>query len=240
MKFTLSRRELLASMLFASTDDSRYTLCGVLIETHIGNRPTLITTDGRRLAVIETTADQSDPDSAEAAFLLRSEILRPLCALSKALGGKTFPWIEFTATLGNRDIGIAFVGSKCSIRIEDGIFIDGAYPNWRKVLPPKKAPRRPISDLGINSDFMADFSKAAKIMESASPVLQMNLIGQDDAIEVRITTQPNFYALLMPCKTDDSLEYQPEFVSIVKDLPVKQEAEKESEEEAELEGKNER
>jgi DNA polymerase III sliding clamp (beta) subunit (PCNA family) len=225
MKFTVSRNELMAALLFASDDENRYTLQGVLVETHHKNKPKLVSTDGRRLAVIETVADQPEMTEAiSASFLFSAAFIKPLCGLSKAIGGKLFPWIEFDCQLGEKPVSVLFVGSQCTVTVRDNALIEGGFPNWQKVLPAKNAPRKPINDLGINADFMADFSKAAKMLEATSPVLQMNLIGKNEAIEVRMSMVPNFYGLIMPCKTDETLQYQPEFVSIVTGLPIKAEA----------------
>jgi hypothetical protein len=66
---------------------------------------------------------------------------------------------------------------------------------------------------------IGDFAKAAKLMESGTPIVQMNLIGKEQAIEVRLYSLPQFYGLVMPCKVDDSIDYQPEFLAVTKLFP---------------------
>ena len=227
MKITVSRNELKAALLFASEDESRYVLNGLLIECRGLGRPTIIATDGKRLAVIETLAEQSGEAGEDRSLLLRAEFITALVALSKALGGKLFPWIEFTNRKGSKQVQVAFVGSKCVIDVEDGALIEGEYPNWRGILPAKKAERKPLNDLGLNAEYIGDFAKAAKIMEADTPIVQMNLIGKESAIEVRLYSLPQFYGLIMPCIADETVDYQPEFLAIAKAFPSPPEPEPE-------------
>ena len=223
MKATVSRNELLAALLFASTDESRYTLNGVCIELRPMNKPTIVATDGRRLVVIETVAEQTEESSGTHRILMRADFAKPLCALCKALGGKLFPWIDIENKAGSARVSTRIVGAECYIEAEKNGLIEGEFPEWRKVLPPRnKAKREPISDVAMNAGFMADFAKAAKILEAPGPIMQMSLAGKEQQIEVKIPGLDGFYGLIMQCKLDESLEYQPEFVQIVKGLPVRE------------------
>jgi len=219
-KIVVSRQELTAALLFASTDENRYVLNGLLIETNGRTNPTIVSTDGRRLAVIQTKADQPEDGRDEHTLLLRADFVKPLAALSKAIGGKLFPWIEFNNNAGSKRVHVTFVGSHFHAEIEEGVLIEGQYPNWRAILPAKKAQRMPINDLGLNAEMIGDFAKAAKIMESETPIVQMNLIGKEQAIEVRLPSLPEFYGIIMPCKVDESVDYQPEFLQVSKMFPA--------------------
>lgn len=221
MKIVVSRRELLAALLFASTDETRYVLNGVLLEWHPEkDRPVIVTTDGRRLAVIESEAHQEDVCEDAHSMLLRADFVKPICSLSRAFGGKNFPWIVFENKPGSKRVGVRFVesGSRCVLEVEENGLIEGAYPDWRKVLP-KRGKGEAINELGLNSDYVGDFARAAKFMEASSPLIQMNLVGKEGAVEVRIPAVPNFYGLVMQCKLNEDTEYQPEFLHIVKDFP---------------------
>lgn len=232
MKIVVSRKELMASLLFASEDDSRYTLNGVCIQVRPKRTPIMVSTDGRRLAVIETLADQSQDFDEPHEMVLSSSFIRPICALSRTVGGKLFPWIEFENVKGSARVGVAFVGAGLFAVAESRVLIEGAYPKWEKCLPPRsKSARTPITDIGLNVDFMGDFAKAAKLLDAKSPVIQMNLVGKEQAVEVKILGASHFYGMIMQCKCDDSVEYQPEFVSIVKDLPKPPEPEETEEDE---------
>lgn len=209
----------MAAMLFASTDESRYVLNAVNIIASPGCRPKLVATDGRRLAVIETVAEQKDDIIINHELLLSTQFLKPICALSKALGGKLFPWIAFENRAGSKQVFIEFIGGDCFIEVEKGV-VEGAYPNWRQVIPSRsKHLREPMNDLGLNAEYIGDFAKAAALLESKATIVQMNLVGKEKCIEVKINDRPNFYGLVMPCSVDEDAEYQPQFVVIEKHFP---------------------
>ena len=219
MKAIVSRNELMAAMLFASKDESRYVLGGVQIEIRADHKPTIVATDGRRLVVIETVAEQSEEHIDDHQMLISGEFVKAVCALSKAIGGKLFPWIEFSNRAGSRQMQVTFVGGNAVLDSEDGALIEGHFPAWRQVLPARKAKREPMNDLGLNAEFIGDFAKAAKLMEAKNNIIQMNLLGEGKGVEVKINTLDNFYGLVMPCKVDEEVDYQPEFVSITSKLP---------------------
>lgn len=115
MKIIVSRQELQTALLFASKDDSRFTLCSVCIETSPSyHKPNIITTDGRRLSVIQSQAEQPvDYDTASTEqMLLTSDFVKAIVALSKALGGKIFPWIQLTNTNVSSQVFVELVGDK--------------------------------------------------------------------------------------------------------------------------------
>lgn len=220
MKITVSRQELLAALVFASQDDSRYVLCGVNIEATPGSKPIMVTTDGRRLVVIETQAEQEEDLEEGHSLLLRADFVKAVCALSKAVGAKLFPWVTFDNKPGSKQITVAFVGGGCTLWSEGGALIEGEYPKWRQVVPPKNMVREPVNNLGLNAAFLGDFAKAAKIMGLDISIVQMHLVGQDKAVEVKIGSLENVYGIVMPCKPEENTEFQPEFLKIVEQLPA--------------------
>lgn len=228
MKIIVSRNELLAAALFASNDESRFVLNGVCIEVRPENpKPVTVATDGRRLVAIETMADQQQTFDEEHSLLLRADFLKVITALSKACGAKLFPWLCIENNRGSKRVVVSIVGKPVFLEVEEGALIEGVYPDWRKVLLAKKAKRDPISEIGLNAEFIGDFAKAAKLLEAPSPLVQMNLVGKEAQVEVKIGAS-NFYGLVKQCQLND-VEYQPEFLAIVKDLP-KPQAETETEE----------
>jgi len=221
MKLTFSRQELLASMLFCSDDDSRYVINGLCLQYKPGAQPTVVSTDGKRLVVIESAAVQEDSDAGESEprqIVLRSDFVGPICALNKALCGKLFPWITFGSKLGKTRVTVEMVGGKFWMEAESGALIETDYPNWLAVIPPKNQKRDPVSELGLNAAYLADYAKVAKLLEASSPHIQMNLVGAEKQVEVKIPSVPNFYGLIMQLRLDEGTEYQPEFLGIVESL----------------------
>lgn len=227
MKIIVSRHELRAALLFASNDESRLVLNSVLLEAFPGKKPLLVSTDGRRLAVIETEAEQAETPNTAGQILLRSDFLKPICALSQAVGSKLFAWIAFEANGGSERVSVEFIGTKTFLEVETNAMVEAEYPDWRKVLPPKRAKERAgITELGINAEIMADFARAGKLLGADPPLLAMNLAPRSEAIEVRITAKPNFCGILMQADVHVDAEFQPEFTAIVKDLAPPKEPEK--------------
>jgi len=222
MKITVSRNELMAALLFASGDDSRPILNSVCIETRANDKPTMVATDGRRLVVIETKSDQPEDGGQEAGrFVLRADFLKPVCALNRALQSKLFPLVTFTVTPGSERVVVEFMGGDFFMEAHKNALAEGEFPNWRQVLPPRdKGKRIPITDMAVNAELVGDFAKAAKLLDAAAPVVQMNLVGKEQQIEVKLSGVDNFYGLLMQCKLDEAVNYQPEFLAIVKDIPT--------------------
>ncbi len=218
MKIVVSRTELAAAMLFASNDDSRYVINGILVEVQPGRKPVMVATDGRRLISIETEAEQAQDFDESYAFILKPDAIRAFLSMSKSFGGKMFPWICFE-THGSKRIVVTLIGGKISLDVEEGALIEGEFPAWRKCIPAKSKKREPITDLGVNAEFIGDFARAAKLLGAESPIVQMNLVGKEQSIEVKLAGINSFYGLLMQCKIDESIEYQPEFLGIVKDFP---------------------
>lgn len=220
MKIIVSRQELQAALLFASNDDGRLVLNGVCLEvTPSCHKPTLITTDGRRLVVIQSQAEQAEEFNESCQIILAAAFVKPVVALSKALGGKIFPWIQFENKAGSQQVRVEFIGGNATLDSESGALIEGVYPDWKKVVPSKKMERTQINDLGINAEFVGDFARCAKIFD-LNPVIQINLIAKETALEVKLSGAEYFYGLIMPCKADEETDYQPEFLQIIKDLPV--------------------
>lgn len=238
MHIIVSRGELQAALLFASNDESRWILNSVVVEVQRGKaKPNIIATDARRLVVIETLAEQKDRFSRDHQLVMNAGFIKAICAMSKALGGKLFPWIQFKNEPGSKRVFIEFVGSDFYMEAEKGILVEGDYPGWRQVLPStRKSARVGITDLGMNAEFVGDFAKAAKFLNPKSaPTIQMNLVGKEQQVEVKIPGLDHFYGLVMQCKLDESVDYQPEFVSIVNDLPPPPEPEPDEEERKEKE-----
>ena len=221
MIITLSRNELAAACLFASKDESRYIITGVAVQVAAGTVPLLVATDGKRLCAIATVAEQRQGFGESFTLILRPDWAKALVAMSKALGGKLMAWIAFDIQPGAKPMTVEFVGTNASLAVADSAaaLIAGEYPNWRKVMPAKKAARAAITDMALNAEYIGDFAKAAKLMGSDTAQVQMNLVGKEQQVEVALARLPNFYGLVMQCRLDDNTEYQPEFTQIVEQLP---------------------
>jgi hypothetical protein len=204
-RFNVLVGELSAAMLFASEDDSRFILCSVHVRSRGAMPPVITATDGRRLCIIESAADQEMTDgSFRGEVILSAGFLKPFCAFSKSLAGT----LAIELHLPKRAIFHLALG-KIVLDCEEGAVIEGVYPNTNQVIP--TGDKVPVSQLGLNPQYVTDFAKAAKFLGKSESALQMNVFAEDKAIEVRMEGLPNFYGIIMPCKTDIASS-QPEFI----------------------------
>jgi hypothetical protein len=219
MKMVISRGELAAALLFVSSDEDRYVLTGIQFEAGPNHPPKLIATDGRRLVVIETKAEQAEIFHENFTMILQPHYASAIIKLSRTCGAKMFPWICFEIQPPKPILNLTLIGAGVSMEIIDGALIEGQYPDWRRSLPLKTDGREPITDLGLNASYIGDFATAAKKLEAESVGIQMNLIGKEKSVEVKINGVDNFYGLVMQCKLNENVNYQPEFLEIISAIP---------------------
>lgn len=228
IKVILSRQELAAALLFASTDETRYIINGLLIE-YDGETPLIVATDGRRLAAIKSIASQEKDEPGEAgSFVLRADFAKAIIQIVKAFGGTIMPWFSIETKAGSTQVSVEHIGGGFSLQCSDNALVVGEFPNWRQACPPRTRKREPVADLALNGEFVGDFAKAAKLLGSKQPLVQMSLVGKLGAVEVSLAGVQSFYGVIMQCHPDQNVEYQPEFVSIIKDFPVADEEEEEN------------
>jgi hypothetical protein len=214
MKFSVLTAELQAALLFAGTDETRAAINGVRIEClgGKGSLPVLVATDGRRIAIIETQAKQFN-DFGEFELVLSRDFLKPFLVFAKSLA----PTIIIEPHPPKRVI-FEFREKKCVIDSEEGALVESRFPKWRQVLPSGK--KEAVDKIGVGAEYIADFYKVGKLFDLEVPVLQLRLYGATGAIEVKIDTRPQFYGLLMPCKTNEASDEQPEFLGMGKELEI--------------------
>jgi DNA polymerase-3 subunit beta len=104
----------------ASTDESRAILNGSLMALR-DNKLTVVSTDGRRLALVEQEIDI--PEEAELDIVVPTKTINELI---KTLGDEGEASIKTSATQVAFEFGNIFIISK---------LIDGTYPNYRQVIP---------------------------------------------------------------------------------------------------------
>ncbi len=202
-KLSVAIRELQAALLFSSSNENKYVLNGVHIESKAGKLPLLVATDGARLAVIETEAEQKS-ETGDASFILEKGFVKRLCgfAKSKALSVE----IEFHGSTR-----ALFHIEDCVIDQEKGALIEGDFPKWRQVLP--SGDKIPLSEIGFNASLLADFHKTGKTMGCVGVELRLNMFSAEGVTEVHIGGKPNFYGVIMPLKPTTATEWQPHFLN---------------------------
>lgn len=206
-RFNVLVRELRAALLFASTDESRFLLNGVHFEVRPNKAPILVSTDGRRLCVIETEAQQPESALIETDLILSTSFLKPFLtfANSQALTLGIEPHLP-------KRVLFHLPEAKTVLDHEDGAVIEGNFPNWRQTIPTGE--KLPVNEIGFSGEYLADFNKAAKLLDCETPMLRMNLFDKDSTVEIHLVGKPCFYGLLMPIKSTDKPLKQPEFLTL--------------------------
>lgn len=150
-----------------SSDETRYVLTGAYIAFAEG-KMTLVATDGRRLAMVEN--DLEFPAGHEATFVLPNKAVRELGRLLTGSG-------EVNLRLSPKDV---------TFEIGDSILvsklIEGAYPNYRQVIPGEARQRLTVSREAL----LATAQRVALLSSDKSNSVRLNF--QPGQLEVMANT----------------------------------------------------
>lgn len=180
---SINLRVLAAAAAFASKDEARYYLNGVLIEIE-PRAVTYVATDAARMIVYRSEVDDPEiPDN-----LLVGSFIIPTAQC------KSFK-------LEKDDTGEAKIFGKGRLTIAhdfvDIVFapIDGIYPDWRRVIP-----RGPASGLigQFNLKLLAEFTKFGAVIDHGSPFVAHN--GSAAPAMVWFPGAPHCFGTIMPMK----------------------------------------
>ncbi len=187
MSVIVDAKKLAAVAMVQSTEQTRYYLCGVYFENGL-----CVATDGHRLMVahdkqIEIAQDESRPIypvSKKAITAMKNKR-----AISVVFNNKTLT-VYADGGYGDADGEI--------LHIEPCIEIDGAFPEWRRVLP------NTVSDVSkayFNAGYLADLDKIAKVL-TGQKMTAVSIVGDDNASPhlVRFDDIDDVIGVLMPMK----------------------------------------
>lgn len=180
---------------FASTDVCRYYLNGVHIEAHPEAGAVCVATDGHRLGVrfdreglcLEDCTITIPPEIKAPPKLLKSPWL---VGILTAPGKGHISVVEAATSKDAEDTPEAAIErvEDCILRVGRA-FIDGKYPDWRRVIPA-------VSDddaiRGFNADYIKGFGKAFSLRgaDASSPHL------------IKIDGESDFLGVLMPMRVE--------------------------------------
>jgi DNA polymerase III sliding clamp (beta) subunit (PCNA family) len=205
----LKPNELESIALSSSTEESRYYLCGVQVESYDGNPIAgLIATDGHRMHSIHAEA----VNHPEKSFILATADIKKALQLAKAeiksLGKNLAPFIRIAITPGDNhalSVAIVIIKSKTDNAIIktcasfDTKAIDGTYPDWRRIVPEAKDDKADAI-LSFQVSYVNDFGKAAKLLGSDCQQVTFKSSGSQSPILVTIPKEPAFVGVLMPMR----------------------------------------
>lgn len=178
---------------FISTEETRYYLNGVLIEASPSGGAHCVATDGHRMGV------SYDADG----FVDRSMIVRIPSIIKPERGLFLRPWLVGMLTDGGNGYIAVVEGKKtderdddaryaiervedCSLRVGRS-FIDGNYPDWRRVIPEAK-PTDPVR--AFNKKYLTAFGDYVQFQGGDEAAPQIVLTDDKDFIGVLMPTRP--------------------------------------------------
>lgn len=194
----INKRTLKAVAIAASNDSGRVSLCGVLVECR-ATTVTYVATNGHRMLVVQEILPELEEGEERLIgdFIIPSEAIKSL-KVSRREGERLS--LEApdssaqTAILG--DIHVTF--------------IDGTFPDWRRVLP---AAQEPPADGNLinqfNAAYLGDFAKFAKMMEFDQPHIHHTAADRPTAITFG---DHKAFGVLMPLRSMAALWARPDWV----------------------------
>lgn len=189
---TIDLRVLGAVSMFAGRDKSRHFLQGVCLEIE-PRAVTYVATDGRRLvAYRREVSDEKSPDNRlTGRFIIPTEHCKPH-KLDKDddAAAKLF---------GDGRLTIAY--NFCDLTFMP---IDGIYPNWRRVIPRKKASGKLAQ---FDLELLAVFRKFSAALELGEPFIAHN--GKEAPAPVWWPGRDHVLGVIMPCKAIDAIDTVP-------------------------------
>lgn len=189
--FQLPRGLLRAIALFqADTDRPTLALTCIEIRATVGGHHdiTLAATDGRRLVSYQTELLNE---------FLFGELPQDQTLLVDLTGCEKLPKGEMsddvTCEVFEREVG--FVSESIRYTAKRWDKEDIQYPNWRSIIPASKP--APVPQVTVNFDLLADFGKAAKLIDEGM-ALQIATLGDKLPVIVNIANHREFFGLIMP------------------------------------------
>jgi DNA polymerase-3 subunit beta len=162
-----------AMATLAAKKDIRYYLCGVLVEWN-SKTTRIVATDGHKMGIYNLP-DQNNATSGS--------VIIPLDAL--------------TGLKGDVIIGENTLTTSDSVKTFTPI--EGRFPDYARVT----AAREPSGIAGqFNVDYMAQFQKIARMLGKKTDAAVFYHNGANNSARVSLTSDDNFYGVLMPTKLE--------------------------------------
>lgn len=182
---------------FTCREETRFYLCGVSIEPHPEQGVILVATDTYRLIVIH------DEDGfAKEKIIVRMD-KSPLSLCKKKSTEVVKREVEVLPD------GMAFVLREYKhIGVQDDAIIDGAFPNWRGIIP-KCTTEKPTLT-GYNGRFLGEFSAAAKRLTGSERLFFA--ASEDKPFLVNFSDQAKAFGIMMPMAVDEKFVGIPGFM----------------------------
>lgn len=174
--------KLLAANVFASTEETRYYLNGVLYEVKDG-KARFVATDGHRMIIF----DLGDGYGEDLSFIIPSSLIKRIKADKYEENGE-----------------ININGDTIKIDYNDTGYIekaiDGPYPEYRRVMIPDDKEQIHTPEIRFNPSYLGDFAKVNKILGYKNVGIIISLYGESEPVKITTGRPDTYTAILMPMR----------------------------------------
>lgn len=206
----LSKKHL-AVVAAASTDETRYVLCGVKVEETKKGVKT-IATNGRMLAIVESTTEFKDGDfpvvagfdtvanSAKEAIIPNDAIRKALKALLKPKKYGQVPILEYVAVKMAKDVSTLAATDLETSSVIPARNIEGVFPNYEQVVP--KTSKFSIS---FNPALLVSLLEIAEKVAGHGNSVMLHFNGEKDPVKITAKDsngEHTYIGVGMPMKPD--------------------------------------
>lgn len=211
MTVVVKANELEAVSLFSSKDESRYVLNGVYVQSRPGKAPLLVATDGRRLGLVASVAEQPNEQVEFSAVISSRAVARAIRLAKEEMvkSGKKRPDshdVEFTVV--PQPVGIPSLNMTVwdtTVTMLKGL-VDGSFPKWEHVIPCQGAEKREW--VCVNPRYLEVYRKVSTLLvgNKAEAIrlvfFQVKPAGSEcGPIGIWISGADNFYSVMMPVRS---------------------------------------
>ena len=183
-----------AVALFRAHEDVRYYLDGVMVEPCPEGGCMIVATEGHRLAVIHSPEARAD----------RPRILRVTEGLEESLRHLPGRNSARTVSVPSEDARVLLCDNAGDeLYVQAGTpFIDGKYPDWRKVIPPVES-LKPGAPCALQSRYLAGLWKTCREERWGGVFFSHDSRNPDTGVAVvQFVKKPELVVLIMAMKFD--------------------------------------
>jgi hypothetical protein len=161
LSFTIDRRVIKAARVFASSDETRFILCGVFLEIISEKQAIVSATDGRRLIKIRTDIESVKGYEKPTSVIIPKALIdaKAIKKKKKSAFSNTLVVTISDHPLSGRSISFADALGEMSLSMRE---VDGEYPDTSKVVP-KEAQK--ASGVAINFRMFGELQKVAETLK---------------------------------------------------------------------------
>lgn len=177
-----------------STEEARYYLMGVHIK-RTGNKTIYEATNGHLL--IRVTSEIDHETEGDFDIIVPASFVKNLASKAFLKGYEADELTYLDANITGQTIAVETLKGVISHQL-----VDGTYPQSDKVIPDGKPPKKIVTHIGFNTDYLAKISKSLKAL-GLSTIAKI-LIPEDETsatrFEASISEHGEWLAVLMPCR----------------------------------------